>query len=510
MPAKAILEDDVPLELPAEDVNPEEKAPPVLVRIEELAEQLDVLPEITPFVDPTAALATKAGGADVIRTLDGGTPRSVVQHETGGDIRKADRGIPSAGRTSIPPVPSGKPTVPEDVLEKLKIFPHAALAMSEVSSANATGGTYSEPTTGGSDQESMPDLVDDSDFDDDEWVSGYSVRHEHSDSESDPGPEVELTVPVATEDLEAETEEVFDHEEVKTKKLTRKEKRARKVTFQDEAKKKALEEVKPKKLTRKEKRAFRRACAVINNASGEPGNLPSELIHELMVEGSSELDPGARTVTAAEVRASTGKTAEGWRAATEKEFVENFQQRNVFTVTTEEERRAYGAPLPMKLVYTMKGGKFKVRAVVCGNFENVDPTQALWTAQAETSSLVAALRLSLLRKWKVGAIDVSGAFMYAPLPQHMLVVVKPPQAFVDLGLANPGEFWTLHRAVYGLKVSPRAWGTSRDKTVREMRWSTDGHQYRLQQCDSDTQVWRLTHSGGCPREDIRTDGCLCG
>ena len=108
--------------------------------------------------------------------------------------------------------------------------------------------------------------------------------------------------------------------------------------------------------------------------------------------------------------------------------------------------------------------------MVCGNFENVDPTQALWTAQAETSSLVAALRLSLLRKWKVGAIDVSGAFMYAPLPQHMLVVVKPPQEFVELGLAKPGELWTLHRAVYGLKVSPRAWGISRDKTFREIRW----------------------------------------
>ena len=43
IPAKAILEDDIPLEPPAEDDNPEEKPPPVLVRIEELAEQLDVL-----------------------------------------------------------------------------------------------------------------------------------------------------------------------------------------------------------------------------------------------------------------------------------------------------------------------------------------------------------------------------------------------------------------------------------------------------------------------------------
>ena len=88
-------------------------------------------------------------------------------------------------------------------------------------------------------------------------------------------------------------------------------------------------------------------------------------------------------------------------------------------------------------------------------------------------------------------MDVSGAFMYAPLPEHMLVVVQPPKPFVEQGLAKPGELWTLHRAVYGLKVSPRAWGTCRDESLREMTWKVDGREYILKQCESDTQVWRI-------------------
>ena len=66
----------------------------------------------------------------------------------------------------------------------------------------------------------------------------------------------------------------------------------------------------------------------------------------------------------------------------EKEYVENFVQRNVFTVTTDEERRKHGIPLPMKLVFSFKKLIQKCRAVACGNFEK-DPTTQLWTAQED-------------------------------------------------------------------------------------------------------------------------------
>ena len=85
------------------------------------------------------------------------------------------------------------------------------------------------------------------------------------------------------------------------------------------------------------------------------------------------MDPASRTVQPKEVRESVGIEAEGWRAAMEKEYNDNFLQRNVFTVTTEHERRTHGTPLPMKLVFTLKQLMQKCRAVVCGNFER-NPT----------------------------------------------------------------------------------------------------------------------------------------
>ena len=146
--------------------------------------------------------------------------------------------------------------------------------------------------------------------------------------------------------------------------------------------------------------------------------------------------------------------------------MENFVHRNVYTPTTPEDRRTYGTPLPMKRAYMMQNGvRCKDRGLLCGNFEQTDLTQQLWTAQAETSSLVAALRLTFPPGWVAGAVDVSGAFMHAPLPEHMLVVVRPPHAFVDAGLVAPDELWKLTRAVHGLKVSPRAWGLHRDSTL---------------------------------------------
>ena len=142
----------------------------------------------------------------------------------------------------------------------------------------------------------------------------------------------------------------------------------------------------------------------------------------------------------------------------------------------------------MKLVFAIKKLIQKCRAVACGNYER-DPTNQLWTAQAEVASLIAAVRLGVSKGWQIGAVDVSGAFMYAPLPEHMLVVVQPPKFFIDIGLAKPGELWTLHQAVYGLKVSPRAWGTHRDDKFRNLVWSAEGEDFYLQQCASDTQVW---------------------
>lgn len=162
-----------------------------------------------------------------------------------------------------------------------------------------------------------------------------------------------------------------------------------------------------------------------------------------------------------------------------------------------EQAGGKSAILPMTAVWSKKANDLsKCRGCVCGNFQAKDPTERVWTAQAETSSVMAGLRVAQLRNWSVGKLDVKGAFMYAPLPEGLLIIVRPPKIWETLGLVPPGTLWTLQKAVYGLRCAPRAWGTYRDKELRAMRWKHGGKTFRLIQCVNDAQVWKISQEGG--------------
>ena len=193
-------------------------------------------------------------------------------------------------------------------------------------------------------------------------------------------------------------------------------------------------------------------------------------------------DPTARQVTDHEVHESSGPTRKKWIAAAEAEYEESFVRMNAIEQSTCADLERAGGPrgtLPMKVVWCVKpGGRYKCRAVVCGNFATRDPTEQVWTAQAETASVMCSLRLAVLRGWEVSKIDVKGAFMYAPLPPETHVVVRPPNSWCRLGIVPHGTLWTLRRAVYGLRCSPKAWGDERDRKFKSLVWEYDGHQYR--------------------------------
>ena len=206
-------------------------------------------------------------------------------------------------------------------------------------------------------------------------------------------------------------------------------------------------------------------------------------------------DPTARPVTDREVHESTGPTRQKWVAAAEAEYQDSFLRMSAIEESSCSDIEAVGGhrgALPMKVVWCVKsGGRYKCRAVVCGNFATKDPTEQVWTAQAETASVMCALRLSVLRGWQVSKVDVKGAFMYAPLPQDTHVVVRAPQSWAKLGIVRPNTFWTLRRAVYGLRCSPKAWGDERDRQFRGLTWSLDDVVYAMVQCVNDSQVWRV-------------------
>ena len=105
--------------------------------------------------------------------------------------------------------------------------------------------------------------------------------------------------------------------------------------------------------------------------------------------------------------------------------------------------------------------------------------------------MIATLKLTCNKGWTASEHDVKGAFLNAKLPEGKLVVVRPPDQWVRWGLVNPGELWTLDRAVYGLRESPFLWAQERDKRLTELRWKVGKQVYRLSRCPSDSQVWRI-------------------
>ena len=110
---------------------------------------------------------------------------------------------------------------------------------------------------------------------------------------------------------------------------------------------------------------------------------------------------------------------------------------------------------------------------MCGNFADVDPTQQSWTAQAEPSSLLSAIKLGRTKGWMMSKHDVKGAFLNAKIPEGKLVVVSPPGQWIEWGLVPRGTLWTLDKAVYGLRESPRLWSDERDKQLTQVRWKVE-------------------------------------
>ena len=72
-------------------------------------------------------------------------------------------------------------------------------------------------------------------------------------------------------------------------------------------------------------------------------------------------------------------------------------------------------------------------------------------------------------------------------------MVSPPQLWVEWGLVDRGVTWTLDKAVYGLRQSPRLWSDKRDSDFRKLRWKDpdDGAECYLEQSAADRQFWHL-------------------
>ena len=122
--------------------------------------------------------------------------------------------------------------------------------------------------------------------------------------------------------------------------------------------------------------------------------------------------------------------------------------------------------LPSKVVFTRKsGGKHKVRACVCGNYEG-PVSAATYAGGCDASQIRCTIRHAALKRWKTYSADIKCAFLNAPRQDKTkLVVMKVPSIYVKLGKAQADDVWVIDAAVYGLMTSPRDWADHRDKQV---------------------------------------------
>lgn len=70
-----------------------------------------------------------------------------------------------------------------------------------------------------------------------------------------------------------------------------------------------------------------------------------------------------------------------------------------------------------------------------------------------------------------------------------------------LGLVDKSECWTLLRALYGLRRSPRLWGVHRDENLKQVTIKYQGKTHHLKQNGVDSCLWqiKLEEEGHPPR-----------
>ena len=98
----------------------------------------------------------------------------------------------------------------------------------------------------------------------------------------------------------------------------------------------------------------------------------------------------------------------------------------------------------------------------------------------------------------MGVLDITSAFLQTPLEavaDAPVVVATPPRILERQGLVEPKMLWGITHAVYGLRQSPKLWGSFRDMTVRKLVVDIGGVPHHLRQGGVENTWWVLKAKG---------------
>ena len=240
---------------------------------------------------------------------------------------------------------------------------------------------------------------------------------------------------------------------------------------------------------------------------------------EIDKNGDEEGTGVTRVVELKEVRENLAE----WKAAMEAE-VGSLEEKGAVVRLRGKEAKDYLYQHPNCQIYPGKGvfvikrtGKYKVRVVVCGNYQQKDSAECTYSGTPDVTGIRTVLRAAgymcdegeggddgqegeswcELEELEIGSVDVSTAFLNAPLDPETLkkgIAMRPPKVLADAGVAMGDEVWVIERALYGLRSAPRSWGQERDRVLREMRAGVN-ERFRLEELVTEKGIWKIIDVG---------------
>ena len=154
--------------------------------------------------------------------------------------------------------------------------------------------------------------------------------------------------------------------------------------------------------------------------------------------------------------------------------------------------------IPSKLVFTKKpaekGHRRKVRWVACGNYEAPSEHEQTYSGGADITALRIMVVLAVQSQWSGSTVDIKTAFLNADFdmePGETVLLVKPPQFFIERGFMAKDKFFLPQKAIYGFRRSPRLWGLCRDRHLADFEIEIQGMVLHLVPLQSEPNLWKI-------------------
>ena len=203
---------------------------------------------------------------------------------------------------------------------------------------------------------------------------------------------------------------------------------------------------------------------------------------------------------------------EDWLPATDSEVNSLLEEKEALKRLSKEELEALREEakkkgqeieyIPSKVVYTLKpgekGGKRKVRWVVCGNHETKKEDEETFSTGADAITFRIMVWVCARHQWVACTLDIKTAFlnaMFESKENEGVIVIKPPSIFVEKKYMEKDTYFQPLKAVYGFRRSPRLWTNHRDVTLRDFRIPVlEGKKklvLRLIPLESEPNLWKV-------------------